>query len=349
MPAAGPTDPFAQALSASPALFPHAIDPRSGAVTLVHLREAELEAASFLDDRLLGPGMMHRTVGWAQLAAAAGTLPEHLGFLFHIGHVGSTLVARLLGAHPDVLALREPQVLRTLAQAAIAPEVTGWSAQELEERTSVILRLLSRRFRPAQMPIVKTTSYVSELAGHFMSRVSMPRALFLTVSPVNFLATILGAENSPAEARMLAPSRLARLAKRTRMRWRLEGLSPGEVVAMGWASEMTALARAAEMAAERVLWMDFDRFLAEPQPHLARAFAHFGITAAPAAVEAILAGPDMQRYSKAPEHPYDAGLRAEVLREAHRIAGEEIMRGQRWLDAAAQETPTIAAALAAAH
>jgi len=348
MPAASPTDPFAQAVAASPALFPHAIDLQSGAVTLVHLREAEVEAASFLDDRLLRPGMMRRTVDWAQLATAAGTLPEHLGFLFHIGHVGSTLVARLLGAHPDVLALREPQVLRTLAQAAIAPEVTGWSAQELEERTRVILRLLSRGFRPAQMPIVKTTSYVSELAESFLSRAALPRALFLTVSPVNFLATILGGENSPAEARMLAPSRLTRLTKRTGAAWRLEALSPGEMVAMGWACEMTALTRAAEIAAERVLWMDFDRFLAEPQPHLARAFAHFGIGAAPAAVEAILAGPDMQRYSKAPEHPYDAGIRAEVLREAQRIAGEEIARGQRWLDAAAQENPAIAAVLAAA-
>ncbi|MEL7190174.1 MAG: hypothetical protein AAGK17_11525, partial [Pseudomonadota bacterium] len=37
-------------------------------------------------------------------------------FIFHIGHVGSTLLARLLGEAPDTLALREPQLLRQFAE-----------------------------------------------------------------------------------------------------------------------------------------------------------------------------------------------------------------------------------------
>ena len=38
-------------------------------------------------------------------------------FIFHTGHVGSTLVSRLLDETGDVLSLREPLPLRTLADA----------------------------------------------------------------------------------------------------------------------------------------------------------------------------------------------------------------------------------------
>ncbi len=333
-----PPDPLAAALCDSPALFPHGFDPRSGAVTLVRLGEADLARASFLDDRLTAPG---RALPWDQVAAAVQDLPERCHYIFHIGHVGSTLLSRLLGGHPRVLSLREPQILRVLAQMqeALGPEPVA-------ARLPTLVKLLSRRFAPEQTVVIKATSYVSELAATLLARPYGPRALFVTVRPENFLATILGAENSPAEARMLAPSRSGRLQRRLGDGpWEVASLSIGEIVAMGWACEMTALTAAAESAGERVRWLDFDGVLAAPHEALERSFAHLGVEARASEIAAILAGPDMRRYSKAPEHPYDADLRARVLAQAHAIAGDEIARGLAWLERAAAAFPAIRAAL----
>ena len=90
---------------------------------------------------------------------------------------------------------------------------------------------------------------------------------------------------------------------------------------------MSALAEAASGSGERALWVDFDRFLLSPTPILAAALRHFDLPAKPEIVAAILAGPDMHRYSKAPEHAYDAQLRSDVLNHARMVHGGEIGRG----------------------
>lgn len=340
-------DPLLKALAASPALFPHDISPETGAIQLIRLGEREFEHASFLDARVLSPGIASRTVDWNLLAEGATALPERCHYIFHTGHVGSTLISRLLGAHPGLLSLREPQILRTLAEMELMRGGPGWNPADFEARAALIVKLLSRGFRANQIPLVKTTSYVSELSSFLLSRAYAPRGLLLYVSAENFLATILGAENSPQEAQMLAPNRKARLQRRLGTAdWPADALSPGETVAMGWACEMTALAVGAETAGSRAMWLDFDRFLAAPAEALARLFSHFGVAADTAQVEAILASPIMGRYAKAQEHPYDAGTRAAVLAEAKAEAGAEIASGMAWLERAAAEVPAIAAALA---
>ena len=140
-----------------------------------------------------------------------------------------------------------------------------------------------------------------------------------------YLATILGAQNSPAEATALAPSRLARLQDRIGQQpWSLSRLSLGEIVAMSWACEMSALAAAAGAAADRVLWLNFDRFLEHPARRLSSVFAHLKIEATPNQIGALLAGPELHRYSKAPEHGYDASLRLAVLEHGRRQHAAEI-------------------------
>lgn len=342
----GPNEPLVQALASSPALFPQALDPRTGAVTLVRLDRSAFDRASFLDERVIAPGAASRSVPWARIAAATEGLPERCNFIFHIGHVGSTLLSRLLGAHAGVFSMREPAILRTLAQLEAEPEAAGARPGDLEARLPPIVKLLSRTFAPDEIPLVKATSFVSELASPLLARPYGPRAILMAVRPQRFLATILGAENSPAESRMLGSNRLSRLRRRLgTTRWQLDALSPGEIVAMGWACEMAALAAAASAAGERAMWLDFDRFLADPREGLRWCFGHLRVEVGERDLDSILAGPDMHRYSKAPEHAYDPALRESVLKQAHATAGEEISRGLAWLDAAAAEFPAIRASL----
>jgi hypothetical protein len=341
---------MAQALAASPDVFPQQLDPVSEGVRFLWLSRAQFKAASFLDDRILQPGMRSETVqvSAVEAAVAQAGLPERIGFIFHLGHVGSTLVSRLLGASDEVLSLREPAALRTLAQlhAELSTPETLWSPETFEHRLGTMLRLWSRTYAPGQLAVVKATSTACEMAADLLGRDSRPRALFVIAQPQAYLATLLGGQNTHIEVRGYAPMRLRRLHRRLgRPVWRLPELSPGETIAMGWACEMTALMAADPAQAQ---WLDFDAFLAWPEPPLLEAFARFGREVSEEKARAILAGPDMGRYAKATEHPYDAGTRRAALREAEELFADEIGKGLAWLDTAAAEIPEIARAVGTA-
>ncbi|HEY2032705.1 MAG TPA: hypothetical protein VGH02_03365 [Rhizomicrobium sp.] len=317
-------------------------------MSLIRLAEADYAKAGFLDARILTPAAPARPMPFAELHAAVAetALAERSDFIFHIGHVGSTLLSRLLGRHPDVFALREPAILRTLAQMRAEPEAMArkWNDDEFESQLSTFLKLWSRTFRANQRALVKATSFASELAAEILSRSYRPKAIFMFVSPENYLATILGAENSPKEAQTLAALRAKRLQRRIGTPLP-NPASMGEIVAMSWVSEMSALASALPASGEQILWLDFDRFLANPQHTLANCFAHLGVAANDEQIGEILSGPDMRRYSKAQEYDYDARLRSDVLAQARAMESTEIRRGLAWLEKMASQHSLIKEAI----
>lgn len=335
-------------LARSPEQFPFSLDPRSDLVSFLRLSRSDFDAASFLDARILTRQTQLQSVPWQQVAAAiqSANLVERCSFIFHIGHVGSTLISRLLGAHPGVLSLREPLLLRTLAQENSDPAAESfWSEADFNTRLTGALKLFSRTFQQRQIPIIKATSFVSELSLKLMARAAAPKALMMFVSPERYLATMLGGPNSRKEAGMLAPSRLRRLHRRIGTEaWQGTVLSEGENLALAWACEMSALAQAAGEADERALWLNFDQFLADPS-QLLRIFHHFDINAHLAEVTGLLSGPDMRRYSKAPEFAYDVALRCEVLDAARALHAEEIERGLDWLKQAARRFEPVRQAM----
>jgi hypothetical protein len=330
-------DGIAEDLSTSPELFPYMLDLPHEAVTFLRLSRTEYERASFLDARLLTPQISSQTLPWQEVAKAveAAALRERCGFIFHIGHVGSTLLSRLVGAHASAFSLREPVILRTFAQLYGDPGMQphAWRQDGFDARLTDCLKLLSRTFETGQLSVIKATSFVSELAGRLLSRPSAPKAVVMFVSPESYLATILGGPNSRHEARILAPSRLSRLHRRIGCEaWQLAAMSEGEVLALSWACEMSALASAAGSAGSRIYRVNFDRFLADPAPMLASVLRHFDLEVTSDEAGRIIQGPDMRRYSKAPEHAYDAALRRDVLNEARAAHGSEIRRGLAWLE-----------------
>jgi hypothetical protein len=219
--------------------------------------------------------------------------------------------------------LREPSLLRELAQGP-----TVGAALALDPA----LALLARTWRPEQRAVIKVTSFVSELAAHMLAADRRSAAIFMFVGPLTFLRTILAGPNSRVETRQLVPSRLQRLARRLgEGDWRTELQAEGEYIAMSWLCEMTALYQAALRYKQQVYWVNFDAFLREPRPGLEAIFRFLGAAAAANEIQALVAGPLMQRYSKAPEHAYDAQLRRTVLLSADAEHGAEIRRGMDWL------------------
>jgi hypothetical protein len=325
----------ANELSASPAWYPLSV--AGDRVSVVRLEEADYAAASFLDERLLERGFPVRALPPTVLAAAAARLAPRAHYLFHVGHVGSTLISRLIGARPAFFALREPSLLRARSRA----DATGLPLSEL-------LALLSRTWRAEQRAVIKLTSIVSEIGREILAASEEPHALLVYARPLAYLRGIFGGPNSRRESQALAPDRLRRLLGRhPTLGSALPPRFEGEWIAMSWLCEMSALAAIARGFATRVHWVDFDEFLAAPAPGLASILNALGSPAAPAEIEALLAGPIMHRYSKAPEHAYDAQLRREVLAGADLDFRTEIQRGMAWLGAAGRRDAAMAAILEA--
>lgn len=336
--AAKAMSPLAKSLAASPDLFPAALDLRSGVVTLWRLSREDYARSAFLDGRIAA-GKQSRRLPFAELTAAveSGNLRESCAFIFHIGHAGSTLLSRLLGKHPAVFSLREPDILRTLSTV---PE-----KMRRDAFAPPFVKLFSRTYEPDARALVKVTSFVSEIASDLLARAYNPRALAVGVAPEVYLATIFGGENAPAEARALAAMRAERLNARLSTELRVENLTAGELVALGWACEALCLTEAAKIAGPRVLVLDFEKFLVAPQRALGNAFVHLGMQVPDSEIAAILSGSETRSYSKAPEHAYDATTRNAVLAESRTRFPSEIRQGLQWLERAAANHPAIADAL----
>ena len=311
-----------------------ALDPNAGMVRLVAMDRDSYRAASFLDDRLMQQQVDAQIVPWPEVEAAVeGDLRTDARWIFHIGHVGSTLVSRLLGELDGVLGVREPRLLRDLA---LSP------AEVRHGYMQSVPKLVSRTFGKSEIACVKATSFASEIAAALVP--SGERALFMYARPGNYIASILVGENSVKELHLLAEQRSQRLATR--------GIdfpparNDAERAAAAWVCEMTALeAAAAAMTDRRVEWADFDSMLENMEAELTRAAAFFGFTAESGRLRDIAGGPLMQRYSKALEYEYSPGLRAELIADASRRHEHEIAGALAMLAAAAEKSELLAQAL----
>lgn len=336
---------FAERLRRDPDLYPHSYDALADAVLIVEMTRAGFEAASFLDQRVIDAKTRMQWVPAAPVEAAlAGAGRRDVGYIFHIGHVGSTLLARMMGAHAGIHALREPATLRTLAQLApdLATAESPVSPETFDRRLATFAAAWARTYDPAQQTVVKATSLASELAAQLLAQPDARPSLAMYVKPEIYLASILSGDNSRQEQKALIQSRLRRLHRQLGTdAWRLYALSEGEQIAASWACEMTALGS----VGDRLGWVDFEAFLAAPEAKLAQAFAAAGFTVDDAEVAAIARGSLLQRYSKGPEHAYTPELRRQVLDQARHNHGDAIAAGMRWLEAAGRDFAPIAAAL----
>jgi hypothetical protein len=339
-------------LPGSPDVYPQKLDPVRGAVLLLEFGAPAYRAASFLDDRVLGPTTRGGWVHVARVAEAAARSrePRPLHFVFHAGHVGSTLVSRLLDDTGLVLGLREPLPLRTLAEMhdmLDAPE-SLWSRADFDAALATFLRLWSRGYPDTPAVVLKATSTTGRLAPRLLAAATASRAIYLNLRAEPYLATLLGGANSLLDLRGHGPERIRRLQARIRVPLRpLHALSPGELAALAWLAETRSQHDAMRTHPERVLAVDFDEFLADVGRAMTAIVGHLGVPADARWLAAVARNPALTRYSKAPEHAYGPEVRAEVLRESRRQHAAEIRRGLAWLDALARADAEIAALVGA--
>jgi hypothetical protein len=308
-----------------------AVDPRAGLIRLVEMTPNDYRDSSFLDDRMFQQGP--RTSHLLQWAYVADSVPEDARhdarWIFHISHVGSTLIARLLGELEGIVSVREPRALRDL---------TFFHADVRARFIPPIRALFSRTFHPGGAALIKATSFISEIARELIP--ADHPALFLYATPRSFISGIMAGENSRKEVAGGAEQRSDRL--RSRGIALPPSRSEADVAAAAWACEMTALEAA---DGPNILWADFDQVLVRMEGFLRELAGFFAFEASSDRLNEIADGPLMRRYSKATEFEYSPELRRELLDEADTLHRVDIESALAMLDAASETSPLLQNAL----
>lgn len=335
---------FLGRLPQSPDVYPQKVEWARDAILLVAMDRDAYRAASFLDDRILTPTTRGAWLARAQVQEAARRVnaPRPVRFIFHTGHVGSTLVSRLLDETGFVQPLREPLPLRSLADAgdALDQAESLLSTAGFAAAVELFLRLWGRGYEGTQCAVVKATSSAGRAAHAILGPHADVQAIYLNVRAETYLATLLAGQNSPIDLRGHAAERIRRLKRQLAVESApLHAMSIGELAALGWLAETASQADALQRLGPRVLAVDFDAFLAAVGEHLHRIGLHFGLPVDSGMAERLAASAALTRYSKAPEHAYSPEIRDQVLADSRARNRQEIGRGLAWLEATARAHP----------
>lgn len=337
-------------LARSPDLYPQKLDLVRQAVLAVPFTAASYRAASFLDDRILSPAMK---AGWLPLAQvteashAVASVPLH--FIFHAGHVGSTLLSRLLDETGVVLGLREPLPLRTLAEAqdSLGSPESLLGGAEFDAVLEVFLKLWSRGYPGNRAAIVKATSTAGRLGPRLMHARPDAKAVYLNLSPEPYLATLLAGPNAVFDLRGFGAERvrrLHRLAGETGIV--LHELSLGKLAAMAWLTERLTQEQIKRAAGERLLSLDFDQFLGHRGEAIAQVLTHFELPHDQGTAVRLENSTVFSRYSKAPEqYAYSEAMRGQALAQALGEHAAEIGQALSWLERLGTNNAIIAEVL----
>jgi len=341
------TEALLSGLAASPDVYVQKIDLARGAALLVQLNESAYRAASFLDDRILTPGLKGAWTSLESVLGAAGTAVtgKPLHFIFHTGHVGSTLLSRLLDESGCVLSLREPLPLRTLADArdVLGSPESLLSPADYEGLERALVQLWSRGYAGTHSVILKATSSACRIAPSLLERLPGARGVYLNLAAEPYLATLLAGRNSSVDLRGHGPVRIRQLQARIQAPLTpLHALSLGELAAMSWLAETWNQHDAVERFGSRVLALDFDALLADVAGSVRRVAEHFQLSVDSVWLADIARSPVLTRYSKSPDFEYSPQLRRELLRESRQNNAAQIAAGLRWLENLAGSQPAVA-------
>lgn len=248
--------------------------------------------------------------------------PGPTGWIFHVAHCGSTLLARALDRPSASLVLREPLALR---QLALAPD---------PRRLALTLAMLSKRYRENSPTIVKANVPVNFLLPDLVESDPGARAIFLYATLRDYLLAILRSDNHRQWLRLVTTQLAPHLGD-------LTGFSDAQRCAALWLAQMRAFTEAiSRLPAARAL--DAEAFFADPGPVLKAAASHLGAPMSDGEIGAAVGGPLFATYSKNPEQPFDNAARLERRAKLEEPLADEIAEARAWVETAGGEGATEA-------
>lgn len=292
---------------------------------MLRVDEDVIDRSNFLDTRIEAP--LDQVVRCSVAQAAAATMRGgRIAWLFHTSFCASTLLARALHLAPFTVALKEPLVLRRLADA----RYRGWSLDGLVEPC---VRLLGRPWHPDGAVVIKPTHVALNLAGDLLAATPGSRAVVVTCSLAEFLISNL---KKPASSQAKIPELIERMLRASSFGARLSpaALRPPDMLCaagLQWAATREIVRDVvASAGADRVRVLDMQPLLANLGDTVVEC-ARWLQLRAPAAALAAHAREVGARNAKAMEVPYGPERRAYEASLVVHHHGEPLRRALEWL------------------
>lgn len=301
------------------------------AVFLVMNRESY--ARSIFFDQRISPKHDHAIrVPLTALRPAAAVAPSpRIGWIFHMAHTGSTLLARALDQPGRNLVIREPVTLRALGVEAGAVPVPGDS---WHENLNFVLAMLGRRFAADQPVVVKANVPVNVIITDVLARSADTKALLLHFGMEDYLIAILRSDNHRKWVdRIFEEVCLGRHFGTGGVE-----LQNAEKAAALW---LFQIRQYADVLADNsgVRSLDANILFDEPRLCLMAASDYLGCAIGEKEARNIVSGDLFSTYSKNPNASFDNALRKTRMAETRTIVGAEITLARRWVEARLAESP----------
>lgn len=243
-----------------------------------------------------------------------GPMPEidRVGWIFHLAHSGSTLLARALDVPDGNLVLREPLALR---QMGVAYEPA---------RLDIVLALLGRRYATNLSTIVKANVPVNAILPQIAARIPNVTAIFLWCPLHDWLLAVLRSPGHRQWVRGITQQLSGWLGD-------LPALDDACLAAALWLKQMRAF------EAAMTLWpearsLNAECFFADPAPALVTAGALFEVPMSADRAARIVDGELFASDAKRPAMKFDNDMRLEHRAALEAELAPELVRAQRWLD-----------------
>lgn len=298
-------------LFASPDHYLHSFE--DGAAVFVPMDREAYRRSIFLDGRI-SPAADRVMKVPSDALVEPPRRPEPTGWIFHVAHCGSTLLARALDRPSTNLVLREPLALR---QLALSPD---------PGRLALTASMLSKRYRADLPTIVKANVPVNFLLPELAALDPQASAIFLYATLRDYLLAILRSDNHREWLRRVTAQLAPYLGD-------LSGLPDAERCAALWLAQIRAFGDAIAMM-PNARTLDAEIFFAEPAPVLEAAAGHLGVPMTAAEIGETTGGPLFSTYSKDPGKPFDNEARLERRSALEGPLAVELASAQRWVEAA---------------
>ncbi len=341
--------PASQAeISGSPLWHFHDYDLIDQTFTLIRIEEEIYRKASFLDHRIDSfqlPKVRYEMQHLEQVFPSLGQSRGEMGFIFHIGHCGSTLLSRALSVTSNVLPFREPLCLRTLTaqRHELNTPMSMLSVEQWESLLGTLLDSLSRRFGPGQMNVIKATSTSNNLIRPVLEENPSQKAVLLYLPLETYLATMLGKPRQASDLWVQGKKRMLDwMGIEGAPRLELHQLQGPQLATLSWLTSMNYMLAAREKYADRTLMLNFETMISDPSTHLAEVASFLGIS--PETDSIVREFPGIASgYSKQPDQKYSPETRAQLLQQTRANHAQSIDTGIQWARSRINEAPALTA------
>lgn len=292
-----------------PAWLLQQLDLHSDRAAFLGVPEATYRDSPFLDHRLKAPRQEPLIARVSSLQDAARSVPlPATNWIFHPGHVGSTLLSRLLGELNAILPVREPLPLRNVGgqYRELGHPLAILARAEYERLEHAVFLMIGRTFSKTQRALVKATSDCCILLQRALRANAGSRAIWLHVDLETFLAGMLRNDMRRQETRGFAQTRLWDLHELLGdQSIRLHDLDIGRITAVSWLANQGHRLRAREAGfADRILEVHFHDLLDHTREQLQAILEHFAIPSRDRDLDRMAASRWRGAYAKDPRNRF---------------------------------------------